>query len=207
MKKYLVFSLLVALSASVLVNAQNANPASDFVYDINSDVAGVVITAYEDKAKDVIVPVAIEDFPVVGCNLGDMFEKDNRIVSVVLPNSCTEFYFEGCNSLEKMILPKELKTISWNCVKGCKALKAITLPDGLEKIDIYAFQESVLESIVIPTSVKSIGRMAFYYYSSLKTVNIRAEHVNYGDATFSDCSSLSLKEQAKMRKTGYTDEF
>ena len=111
MKKYLGFSLLVALSASVLMNAQNANPASDFVYDINSDGTGVVITAYEDKAKNVIVPVAIEDFPVVGCNLGDMFEKDNRIVSVALPNSCTEFYFEGCNSLEKVILPKELKTI------------------------------------------------------------------------------------------------
>ena len=88
-----------------------------------------------------------------------------------------------------------------------QSIKSNYITRWIGKIDIHVFQESGLASIVIPTSVKSIGRMAFYYYSSLKTVNIRAEHVNYGDATFSDCSSLSLKEQAKMRKTGYTDEF
>ena len=107
MKKYLLFPLLALLSASILVNAQTADLLLDFAYVLNTEGTGVVIREYKEKAKKVIVPAIIGDFPVVCCKLRHKWET----VSVVLPDSCTEFYFEGCNSLEKVILPKELKTI------------------------------------------------------------------------------------------------
>jgi len=233
-RKYLVFSLLFILSASVLMNAQKANPPSDFVYDLNDDGTWVEITEYVGNAKDVVVPDSIEDFPVGGCFL----ENNTHIVSVVLPDSCLSFSFYKCKYLEKVVLPKTLKTIpsykrDYNkvvgCFEGCEALKKITLPEGLEDIQSRAFEDSGLESIVIPNSVKSIGNMAFFdcpltsitigkgiesirsgafgYCSSLTTFNIGVEQVEYGDNCFEGCSSLGLKEKSKIKKTGYRGEF
>ena len=52
----------------------------------------------------------------------------------------------------------------------CRKLKHITLPDGLEMIGEYYFQESGLTELTIPNSVTKIERLAFSMCLELKKV-------------------------------------
>lgn len=58
-------------------------------------------------------------------------------------------------------------------------------------IDNNAFEESKVESIIIPSSVTSIGDFAFEYCESLTSVEIPSSVTYIGLATFSDCVELS----------------
>ena len=50
---------------------------------------------------------------------------------------------------------------------GCNSLKEVHLPDGLEKIGRECFENSGLEEIIIPKSVKTIEKYAFSGCKSL----------------------------------------
>ena len=60
-----------------------------------------------------------------------------------------------------------LKAIDKGAFFGCTNLKHITLPNGLERIGIWAFRESGLESITIPGSVRIVRQAAFEDCKSL----------------------------------------
>lgn len=52
---------------------------------------------------------------------------------------------------------------------NCERLKSITLPEGLEHIGDYCFSDSRIDEILIPKTVKSIGKDAL---SSLKYIEV-----------------------------------
>ena len=159
-KFFVVFAVCAVLfGISLQLNAQNATPASEFDYYLNADCTGIVISWYNGKAKNVIIPSTIEGYPV-------------------------------------------------------------------EEIGYSAFTDydlkKILESVTIPDSVKKIGAYAFNGCEKLKTVNIGAKTIEYleevtklnydgiypdGNGAFSGCSALSLKEQKKIRETGYKGRF
>ena len=239
MKRY--FSVLTMICVFALAGiagavAQEANPATDFTYDLNGDGEGVVIQKYKGKATAVVIPAVIEDFPVVEVD-SEVFKKTN-IVSIILPDSIRwigDSCFEGCTSLQKVILPKNLKALSRDLFYGCTALKTITLSNSIEKIYSGAFSSSGLESITIPDNVKqivgssynggafgscknlrtvtigngteAIGEATFANCENLKTVNIGNGTEVIESRAFSGCSALSLKEKQKIRKTGYGGGF
>jgi len=200
-KKFNVWLLVLLFAFSVgMVEAQNANPPSDFDYDLNKEGTGVVIKKYKGKEKDVIIPSLIEDFPVV--QLGRMAFYKSNIVSVVIPDSIIliasdddySYGREGfcyCESLQKVTLPKNLKHISRQCFYGCSSLKEITLPEGLETIGDSAFAKSGLESITIPNSVLLIDEYAFQECENLKTVTIGNGVKIIEDYAFIGCSALT----------------
>jgi len=186
MKKIVGVVLLVFLSAGILLSAQEANPASDFEYDLNQEGTGVVIKKYEGTSKDVIIPSSIEDFPIVEV---DMSNTD--IISVVLPDSVTYFDFKYCENLKKIVFPKDLKTIPSQCFYYCKELKEITLPQGLVKISSKTFSNSGLESIVIPDSVKMIDYGAFEKCENLKTITVGTGLESISREAFKGCTALT----------------
>ena len=168
------FSILLALgtSPSMPLGAQNANPASDFEYDLNEKGTGVLITKYKGDGKNVIIPSTIEDFPVV--ELKGAFAETN-VESVVIPDSVTYLTSDGYLS----------------CFFGCKSLKKITLPKGLEYIDSYSFAYSGLESIRVPDSVVYMGKLVFWNCKQLKTVTIGNGVEVIGSGAFKACTSLT----------------
>lgn len=184
--------------------AQTANPASDFEYDLTKDGEGVIIKKYTGKATDVVIPAVIEDFPVV--EIGNKAFTETHIVSIVFPDSATinDGYYEdkysdygygygccsSCNSLVKVILPKKLKKIPEVMFYGCTSLKEITLPTEIQEIGYMAFRDSGLESIVIPDSIEEIKYMTFRGCTQLQTVVIgsRVKTVNAG--AFYKCKAL-----------------
>ncbi len=99
-----------------------------------------------------------------------------------------------------MVLPKSLKVIPNQCFMNT-ALTEINLPDTLEEIGIGAFGctyeeatkytvtthiNSALSSIIIPSSVKSIGNSAFYGRENLRSIILSDTVENLGVTVFHD---------------------
>jgi hypothetical protein len=69
--------------------------------------------------------------------------------------------FEGCTALESIELPATLTTISTDAFYGCSSLKNINLHEGITTINQRAFVNCKLDTIIIPSTVTSIGSSAF----------------------------------------------
>ena len=54
-------------------------------------------------------------------------------------------------------LPSTVKTIDDYAMGGCRALKSLTLPEGLEKIGRFAFEITDISSLTIPSTVSDLG--------------------------------------------------
>jgi len=192
MKKYFSLIFLVLLSASIVISAQKANPASDFEYELYYDSTGINITKYKGTSKDVIIPSTIEDLQVVALESASF--ADSKIVSVTIPNCVIvigSYCFGKCKYLEKVTLPKDLKYIFSKCFYKCEALKEIVLPPSIEKIEHHLFSESGLESIIIPDSVQVIEQGAFKKCSALTNITIPDSVQMIGSDAFASCTSLA----------------
>ncbi len=181
--------------------AQEASPAADFEYDLNTAGDGVIIGKYKGTATEVVIPAVIEDFPVV--MVAGAFSNNRDVVSVIFPDSVIKIggsCFTDCISLQKVVLPKNLKVIGTTLFAGCTTLKTITLPDRIEEIHPGAFKNSGLESITISGSVKDIASRcrysdstngAFENCKNLHTVTIGNGTKEIGASAFYACTNLT----------------
>ena len=62
-------------------------------------------------------------------------------------------FIENVN-LKKVILPKNLKEIEFNCFSGCYRLETVVLPDSLKKIGYGSFQCCPKLKMQVPSTVK-----------------------------------------------------
>ena len=80
--------------------------------------------------------------------------------------------------------------LSWQ-----SGIKEFNIPMGIIKINWRAFQDTNLENITIPNSVKIIGTDAFYRCENLKTIKLPIGVELYGDAfSRSGLESIELKD-------------
>jgi hypothetical protein len=132
-------------------------PESDFTVTLTGDSKGVVITAYNGNAKNVVIPATIQGLPVrvIGFITVKLisgrgaFESNRTITSVVIPEGVTNIdfrAFHGCTSLSSVTLPSTLEIIENAAFSGCSSLKSITLPKNLSKIGQVAFASTGLTS-------------------------------------------------------------
>ena len=82
--------------------------------------------------------------------------------------------------------------ILYGAFYGCSMIESIVIPDGVTSIGSYAFYNcSSLPSITIPESVTSIGSLAFGECSSIEKVNI-TDIENWCNISFGNSSSNPL---------------
>lgn len=97
--------------------------------------------------------------------LYDLFEGCINLREVKMRDSEIEDmdgnWFNGCISLKKVDLPKNLKTLSDRSFYNTPSLENIELPETLKSIGAEAFGCSGIRSIVIPSGVEEIGEGAF----------------------------------------------
>ena len=70
------------------------------------------------------------------------------------------------------MLPSTLKRIEYNAFKGCKNLKGIALPRGLEYIGSMCFANTGIAEITLPGALKRIGEYVFANCDGLRTVRV-----------------------------------
>lgn len=109
--------------------------------------------------------------------------------------------FRDCESLERIVLPDDMHSISDYCFCGCKSLRDIAIPDSVSSIGDYAFREcESVSSLRLPSfdgqNVFFFGIGSFYGMKSLRSINVPdvATFRPFGwdtDPAFRDCWALS----------------
>ena len=127
------------------------------------------------------------------------FSDCKMLKEVVMPSCQNLGYraFSGCNALESITLPKNLKRIGDNTFYN-SSLKSIIIPDSVESIGSDAFQScSSLKSVQFPPSLRTIAREAFQYCSNLESISLPGL-TNIEESTFEGCYKL---QQVKVPST------
>ena len=112
--------------------------------------------------------------------------------------------FCGCTRLKSVTIPASVKNIGTYAFSDCTALKSVIISDiaawckvffhgGANPLqygaDLYLNDEKISE-LVIPDSVKRIGKTAFYNCKSLTSVTIPDSVTEIGERAFSGCTGL-----------------
>lgn len=121
------------------------------------------------------------------------FSERKDILKIRIQEGITEIpagVFMHCINLKEAILPHSLKRIEDGAFFGCIALSHIILPQDLEIIGEYAFSESGLTEISVPSSVHSIGEMAFYHSEKLRELNVVSADTKIGKDAYCHTPSL-----------------
>lgn len=107
--------------------------------------------------------------------------------------------FMGNADLEKVVIPKSVKTIGICAFAQCFSLELVVLPPDINEINDHMFAESNLTKIRIPNKVKRIGASAFNN-CPLKSIDIPNSVTEIGKSAFSACrwmKSVTLGNSVK----------
>ena len=154
------------------------NYTKNLKYELNANKTGYILTGVNGSTEEVVIPPTYKDLTVFKIGEGAFFSND-EITSVVIPDSVT--------------------IIGKYAFYGCSRLTAVTLGNGIDRIEFGAFYNCTsLTSIIIPDSVTSIGSHAFYTCSSLKTINYKGskeqwDAVRKGDYWNYNTGSYTIK--------------
>lgn len=96
-----------------------------------------------------------------------------------------------------------LTSIGVHAFDGCSNLSSVVIPSTVTSIGGYAFAGSGLTSIIIPNSVTSIGDWAFANCNSLASVVVLNRDVEMGDEVF---NGVALPENTTIAATAFPTE-
>ncbi len=148
--------------------------AADYTYTVEAD--GVTITAYTGTSRRVKVPDVIEDKPVL--RIAERAFYETGVTWVSLPDTVTDIgtaAFSGCNDLQTLHLPAQLKAISPAMLESCFRLHGLDIPEGVERIDTGALWcNFYLERLSLPASLTVIEHFNFTQCLSLERFDLAA---------------------------------
>ena len=147
--------------------------------------------------SEIVIPpsvTSIGDSAFLGCY---------SLSEIVIPSSVTSIgdsAFSSCSSLKYISIPKSVIGLNgnpfaeWDGKLECLSPNFVYEDDVLfnkDKSRIISFRNQNIESYVIPSSVTSIGDLAFSDCRSLSEIVIPSSVASIGKGAFSWCSSLS----------------
>lgn len=118
-----------------------------------------------------LAPVMFADCPLTQVDLPNTlttiqdaaFYNCTKLKEITLPNSVTQLgegVFQDCSSLSQVRLSENLKTLPTSTFDGCKALTEFDFA-GITEIGEEAFQNTGIQILDLPTTVKTLGESAF----------------------------------------------
>ena len=118
--------------------------------------------------------------------------------------SVNAYSFAGCSNLERVILPKSLKEISYGMFRECKNLRGVDIGEGVTSVNAYAFAGcSNLERVILPESLKEIPDGMFEDCENLKHINLPQELQNIGSVAFSCTGLKEINLPKSLKMIGY----
>ena len=123
------------------------------------------------------------------------FKGCQNLESVTLPESLTtlgSYAFYSCKLLKTIKIPSGVTTIPNDCFSKCSSLESVKIPEGVTDIGGSAFSGCNLNALTLPESLEKIGIYAFSGNQSLKSVNISAKVKTIESNAFHNCGLTDL---------------
>lgn len=173
----------------------------------------VWLYGYEGNDSTLVIPETVGQygatFTVTGIEL-NTFHYDNRMVSITIPATMTELYddnpFSGCVNLKTLRVAEGnprfdsrndcnavIETASSCLYFGCNAT---VIPESVTAIGRDAFYGMDFNTIRIPSSVQSIGYIAFGRCEEIRNFVVESENPYSIDFGIFDESNHNLFEKA-----------
>lgn len=138
-------------------------------------------------------PLAAVTFPKTLNSIGEYAFEGTKLETVDLSNTQIKKLpngsFYNCEKLNDVKLPIELTDIGERAFYK-SAIASITFPSFLQKIDAWAFQNTKLTNVVIPTKTGHIGDGAFSDNAKLTTVVVNGLECYLAVSAFAKCDNL-----------------
>lgn len=83
------------------------------------------------------------------------------------------------------------QTVYYNSVNGRCYVHNVDIPETVESIGDYAYENSGVRTVVIAEGAESIGRAVFRGCSKLESVSLPSSVTSIGNAAFNGCSGLT----------------
>ena len=175
---------------------------ADYTYTTSNDE--ITIAGYTGAGGAITIPSIIGGLPVVAIGYRSFFNQ-NGLTSATIPSSVTSIgndAFLNCTSLTSVTIPSSVASIGNGAFGVCTGLTAITVDAGNLSYSsnagvLYNKSQTTLiqcpgglTSVMIPSSVTSIGAYAFYN-CSLTSVTIPGGVTSIGDGAFAGCTGLT----------------
>ena len=138
----------------------------------------------------------------------DAFYNCYGLTNLTVGNGVTNIDYQAfynCNALTSVTIPDSVTSIGRYAFEGCRKLTAVHI-SSIESWYNIAFEAGnanplckagklylngeLVTNLVIPDSVTSIGRYAFYNCSGLTSITIPDSVTSIGDGAFSGCNQL-----------------
>lgn len=131
-----------------------------------------------------------------------------QITKIVLPSDMTEIpenMFYGYNGTMDISFPSTLVKIGDYAFNGVKGLKGnVVIPEGVEEIGNYAFQNCVnIENVTLPSTLKKIGKQAFSGCTNLKSINLVEGLTELGNRAFEQSGLTSITIPSTLKLLDY----
>lgn len=137
-------------------------PASDFEYYYSDKNKGILITAYTGTSTEIRIPDCIDGKPVTYIKS----EKPIKVTELILPDTIVvgspsltalEASSTNMDDYTETFDISELKYMKYHRnISGDKSLEAVYFPDGIEEIDFSCENNTKLDTLIFPDSVKTI---------------------------------------------------
>ena len=171
-------------------------------YDSRNNCNSVI----ETKSNNLIVGCKKTIIPSTVTGIGfAAFYGCTGLTSVTIPEGVSDigdYAFQDCTSLTSVHIPLSVIYIGIQPFYGCTSLTSITVEDGNPTYDSRSNCNAIIETesntLIIgcknstfPSSVTSIGEIAFYGCKTLATVTIPSSVTSIGLGAFMDCTGLT----------------
>ncbi len=122
------------------------------------------------------------------------FEKSSGFSEIVLPEGCTLGLgsFAGVGSLQKVVLPEDMKSVSDKAFLGCYNLSTVVLPPNLERIGRESFSGCrVFFDFKLPLSIKEIDYRGVAGLPCFTEINPGPNIKKIGEEAFLGCKNVN----------------
>ena len=122
------------------------------------------------------------------------FSYCKALEKVEIPESVTSIgrsAFYRCDSMTSLKMSDSVVEIDYGVFQSCKQLSEVKLSDNIKVIPQYAFDDTKIEKILLPSKLESIENRGFNSCPDLREIEFPAGLQKIGDGAFSYCYNIS----------------